>query len=107
MFLFQSNPKPASVPTPRAIEIDNAQVALDEEQEGAIADDLIGGGFTCAKIELHRDAVVAEATRPWALRQGPRDRAGTRKLLMLYVWTGAGSAIGRACRVESISTGSG
>jgi hypothetical protein len=87
--MFQPHPKPASASTPRAVESVRAQVALAEEPEGAIADDLIG----------------SRSTR--ALRQEPRDRAGTRKLLLLYVWTGAGSAIRRTDRVEPISGGSG
>jgi hypothetical protein len=87
--MLQPNPNPTSAPTPCAVESVRAQVALAEEPEGAIPDDLIGSGPTRA------------------LCQEPRDRAGARKILLLYVWTGAGSAICRGDRVEPISGGSG
>jgi hypothetical protein len=87
--MFQPNPRAASASTFRAIESVRAQVALAEEPQGAIADRLIGSGSTRA------------------LRQETRDHAGTRKLLLPCVWTGAGSAIRRADCVEPISGGSG
>jgi hypothetical protein len=87
--MLQSNPKPTSASTPRAVESVRAQMAPAEQPEGAVADDLIGSG----------------ATR--ALGQEPRGRAGARKILLLHVRTGAGSAICGADRIEPISGGSG
>lgn len=78
--MFRPNPKPASSPAPRAVEIACALVALREEREEATVEDLIGSGFARAEIEAHRDAAVAEAARRWALRQAPTGRVGARRL---------------------------
>jgi hypothetical protein len=87
--MLQPNPKSTWASTPRTVESVRAQVVLAEKPEGAFADNLIGSGPTRA------------------LGQEPRDRAGARKILLLCVRTGAGSAICRTDCVEPISGGSG
>jgi hypothetical protein len=101
--MSQRNPKPASAPTPCAIELVRALVAVQEEQKRAIADDLLASGFTRAELELQWDTAVAKGGSRCALL----DHRGTRKLLTLYVPTGAGPATCHGGRDDLISSGSG
>ena len=101
--MFQPDAKPVSTAAPWGIELVQARAALQDERKGSIADDLIGGDFARAETELHWDTAVAEAGSRWA----PLDHAGTRKLLTLYIATGAGSATCRGNRGDFVATGSG